>query len=563
MTESVKTLLYAGIAIALLALAIFVSLPPREPTVDANQQLYPEFADAASAARLEIVRIEEPSGKLSRFEVERSREGLWQIPSHGGYPADAAAQMTAAATSLIGLNVVGIASEVAGDQELFGVVEPTESRLEAGDKGFGMLVAFQDRKGDDLARLIVGKKVANTENQRFVRKAGQDVVYVVDLNVDKLTTNFSDWIEKDLLKISPWDIDRVQVKDYQFVVRPGGSGAEFELDPRLELTAGLDSDTNSWTVDKMVQYAKKRPVETQLKADEELNKEKLDELKTAIDNLQIVDVKAKPSGLGDDLSVDEAAFKNPELLQSMQELGFIPHQVGNKRQFLGLNGELAIGTKDGVEYLLRFGNSAGAEEGTTKEGDAKVRRYLFVSARLDNSRLKPPVLEELPAEVPVAPKAEPEADAEKKSEGACQAPDAAAQEQPATEADDAEKKEETPDETKPATSDFDLKRKQIEKENQRKVDDYNERKRKAEAKVRELNARFAGWYYVISDDEYQKIHLTRSDLIKERSGPGAEGYGVDALRELQEQGIIKPAPVPQPPAGGPGGGLPPGLNFGQ
>ncbi len=451
---------------------------------------------------------------------------------------------------------------MAGDQELFGVVEPTESRLEAGDKGFGMLVAFQDRKGDDLARLIVGKKVANTENQRFVRKAGQDVVYVVDLSVDKLTTDFSDWIEKDLLKISPWDIDRVNVKDYQFIVRAGGNGAEFELDPRLELTAGLDSDTNSWTVDKMVQYAKKRPVETQLKGDEELNKEKLDELKTAIDNLQIVDVKAKPAGLGEDLSVDDAAFKNPELLQSMQELGFIPNQVGSKRQFLGLNGELAIGTKDGVEYLLRFGNSAGAEDGTNKEGGAKVRRYLFVSARLDNSRLKPPVLEELPAEVPVAQK--PDAAPETKSDGACQAPDEAGEEKPATEAPADEKKEEAPaEEAKPTTTDFDLKRKQIEKENQRKIDDYNERKRKAEAKVRELNARFAGWYYVISDDEYQKIHLTRSDLIKERSGPGAEGFGVDALRELQQQGIIKPAPVPQPPAGGPGGGLPPGLNFGQ
>lgn len=549
MTETVKTLIYAGIAIALLGLAIFVSLPPAETsTPNIDVPLYADFKDAGDATRLEIVKVDEEKGSVSRFEVERSRDGRWVIPSHGNYPADATEQMSAAATSLINLNIVGVASEVAADQELFGVVEPTESRVEAGDKGFGMLVAFQDKKGDDLARLIVGKKVANTENQRFVRKAGQDVVYVVELNTDKLTTNFSDWIEKDLLKISPWDIDRVMIKDYQFIVRPGGNGGEFELDPRLDLVAGLDADTNSWTVDKLVQYARKRPVPSELKADEELNKEKLDELKSALDNLQIVDVKAKPEGLGSDLSVDEAALKNPEVLQSMQELGFIPNQIGNRREFLGLNGELAVGTKDGVEYLLRFGNSAGAEEGTNKSGSAKVRRYLYVSARLDNSRLKPPALEELPVEVPAAPKPE-----EPASEGACQAPDEKAEEKPA---------EEKPAEEKPATSEFDLKRKQIEKENQRKLDDYNERKRKAEAKVRELNARFAGWYYVISDDEFQKIHLTRSDLIKERTGPGAEGFGVDALRELEQQGIQKPAAATQPPAGGPGG-LPPGLDFGQ
>jgi hypothetical protein len=465
--------------------------------------------------------------------------------------------MSEAATSLINLNIIGVASEVAGDQELYGVVEPSDARLDAGDKGFGTLIAFQNRKGDDLARLIIGKKRDKTENQHFVRKAGQDPIYVVALNVDKLSTNFGDWIEKDLLKINPWDIDRVTIKDYRFILKPAEQTVD--LDPRMDLTAVLDSDSNAWIVDKLVQYSKKRPVESELRADEELNKEKLDELKSALDNLQIVDVKPKPEGLGSDLSADEAAFKNPELLQSLESLGFIPQPRGNKREFLGLNGELNVGTKEGVEYVLRFGNSAGADEGTTKTGDTKVRRYLFVTARLDQSRLKPPALQELPTEATVPP---PEKKTETPEEGnpGQDAVDPPA-EQPAT--DDAQQGDDEKKAGAPATSDFDLKRKQIEKENQRKMDEYQERMRKAEAKVRELNARFAGWYYVISDDEYQKIHLTRSDVVKERSGPGAEGFGVDAFRELRDQGPQKPEPAPQPPAGGPPGGLPPGINFGQ
>jgi hypothetical protein len=570
MTESVKTLIYTGAALLLFAGAVWVSLPPSDTSGETEAQiLYPDFQDSKEAARLEIVRVDEKRGKLDRFEVERTPTKGWVIPSHGGYPADATAQMSEAATSLINLNVVAVVSEDASKQELYGVVEPTEARLDAGDKGFGMLVAFQDRKGDDLARLVVGKKVADSDTQRFVRKAGQDAVYVVDLNVDKLTTNFGDWIEKDLLKISPWDIDRVMIKDYQFIARAGRGGFELDFDPRMELTAGIDGDANGWVVDKLIQYARKRPVETELKADEELNKEKLDDLKSALDNLQIVDVKPKPEGLAGDLSADDAAFKNPDLLQSLQSLGFVPHEEGRRKEFLGFNGELNVGTKDGVEYVLRFGSTESAEAGENKAGEAKARRYLFVTARLDNSRLKPPTLDPLPTEstVPVAPEKKDDDAQEPKEPGSPgqdvvgDAPSDEAKSDDAK-ADETKTDETKADEAKPATNDFDLKRKQIEKENQRKQDEFKERKRKAEGKVRELNARFAGWYYVISDDEFQKIHLTRNDVIKERSGPGAEGTGVDAYHELKQQGVNKPKPVPMPPAGGPPG-LPPGFGLDQ
>lgn len=81
--------------------------------------------------------------------------------------------------------------------------------------------------------------------------------------------------------------------------------------------------------------------------------------------------------------------------------------------------------------------------------------------------------------------------------------------------------------------------KRIEKENQRKLDDWQDKRGKAEEKVRELNARFADWYYVVSEDEYKKIRLTRSDLIKEGEKAAEEGFGVDAFRKLQEEGLKK------------------------
>ena len=39
----------------------------------------------------------------------------------------------------------------------------------------------------------------------------------------------------------------------------------------------------------------------------------------------------------------------------------------------------------------------------------------------------------------------------------------------------------------------------------------------AQKRVRELNGRFADWYYVVSNKEYAKIHLTREGLFQKKS----------------------------------------------
>ena len=97
----------------------------------------------------------------------------------------------------------------------------------------------------------------------------------------------------------------------------------------------------------------------------------------------------------------------------------------------------------------------------------------------------------------------------------------------------------------------------IEKENQRKLDEWNENRDKAVAKVRELNGRFADWYYVVSEDVYKQIRLSRGDLIRETEKAAEEGFGVDAFRKLEKDGLDK---TDEPPAA-PGPGLPglPGL----
>jgi hypothetical protein len=93
----------------------------------------------------------------------------------------------------------------------------------------------------------------------------------------------------------------------------------------------------------------------------------------------------------------------------------------------------------------------------------------------------------------------------------------------------------TTDEQQP--DDVQSERERITKENQRKIDERNDKIKKAEEKVQELNYRFADWYYVISEDVYKKIHLSRSDIIKETDEAKEKGSGIDAFRNIEEQGL--------------------------
>jgi hypothetical protein len=650
MNETQKTVTYIGIALV-LGIVTVLARPRQEPVSlpgIVGKQLFEKFTDPTKAAGLEVVRYVEDVGEVHTFEVAKSPTGLWSIPSHGNYPADAQDQMKEAASSLSDLTVFGVASQKPEDHQMYGVIEPNKEKLKVGDKGVGLLVAFKDEKGVNLARVIVGKtvkEVSGAADKRFVRIPGQDPVYVVKINTDKLSTKFEDWIEKDLLKVNTFDVERLRLKDYSVVPTQGGYG----IQPRSEVTASFNSADAKWKLDDMITYKGSEAIRSDLLEGEELNKEKLDALKSALADVKIVDVYRKPKGLGATLKASGDFAKDMEARRSLESRGFIL----NDNELLAANGELHALTKDGVEYVLRFGNVAGEEEGSS---EGKLNRYLFVTARVDESKFPRPELAPVPGEPAAAPPAKPSSDPdltpanpadkpaatekpaatdnppatdqpaaaepaagepakpadspaatvnpptdpsdctvnqdEKKSDAAA----AAGEDQPAKPAEpqkptdppaaadpvpQAPAKESTTSEAKPASdakekappaadtekkadtkkSDEDLAKKKLDadrdrvmKENQRKLDDWNEKKKKAEETVHELNGRFADWYYVISEDVYKKLHLSRSDIIKEGAKAADEGTGLNAFKKLKTEGLKKsdpkkpaaPPPFPMP-----------------
>jgi hypothetical protein len=56
----------------------------------------------------------------------------------------------------------------------------------------------------------------------------------------------------------------------------------------------------------------------------------------------------------------------------------------------------------------------------------------------------------------------------------------------------------------------------VERENRRREEEYDGKVKAAQKRVKELNARFADWYYIVSDAEYAKVHLGRAGVVQKK-----------------------------------------------
>ncbi len=532
MNDSTKTIAFVAIAAAVLLIAWVArpSLPLAQPEHMEGQQLFKDFTDPLAAASLEIVQYDESTATARPFKVAQVK-GRWSIPSHENYPTDAKDQLANAASALMDLKVMRVVSDNPGDHAEYGVVEPGAN---GSTTGVGTRITVRDKDDKPLLNLIVGKEVPDRPGLRYVRRGGEDPVYVVNLSTDKLTSKFEDWIEKDLLKMSSFDVQGFQIQDYTVVNLGGG---QLAMDPRSRMAIVYSDNDPKWKLDKFELYDKGKNdyVLSKLAPDEELNTTKLDAMKSALDDLKIVDVSRKPAGLSSDLKAAGQMEANRETFQSLKSRGFYLVPVGKSYELFSNKGDIRVLMKDGVEYVLRFGEIAGAasEQKSKDKKDAKkdgkkaeasdgpgVNRYLFVMAEFNPDAIPKPELEALPKD------------------------DAADAKKPEDKKADAKKDGKPSDAKKDAKDEKKAERERIEKDNKRKQDEYQEKIKKGQEHVKELNARFADWYYVISDDVYKRIHLTRDEIIKkkDKKEDGKKDEAKDA-HEGHDHGQL-PAMVP-------------------
>ncbi len=319
--------------------------------------------------------------------------------------------------------------------------------------GRGKRVTLKGKNEQVLADFIIGKELEDRQNFRFVRIPGQKRVYAARMEID-ISTKFEDWIDKDLLQVVSFDIDEIVLNDYSINERTQ------RVDIRDTVT--LNKVDGEWEMDSKA-------------GNREVDSSKASALVAAIDELNIVGVRPKPPGVSETLERVEMGLPLSQTdVLSLQSKGYYFTYDG---RLLSNEGELVARTSKGIVYTLRFGEilygrgeaiTAGTDESDDQESGPGENRYLFITAELD-----PDLLPEPP---------------------------------------------------KPGNTDFEGKPEDdwtdADRDNKERFDKHQEWENsvsEGETLASELSSRFAKWYYVISADSFEKIHLSREDLTKESS----------------------------------------------
>lgn len=477
MNDVARTALYLGGAAILVGIAALArpSVSTEAIWEDEGEPFYAEFTDPLVAASLEVIDYDEETGSARPFKVE-IRDGRWRIPSHYDYPADGEERLAAAAAAVIDLRKDFVRSDRREDHVALGVVDPLDDTTPT-LVGRGQRIVLRDARGDELAAFIFGKPIEGRDGYRCVRLPGQKRTYGVRAELD-VSTRFADWIDADVLGVEGAELARIVVNDYSIDESSGSVRSEGTI--HLARTGTGWSD---WSLDELPEG---RAIDFAAAS----------AFVGALTDLKIVGVRPKPAGLSADLVATQGLRMDAVTEMSLRSRGYFVAQDG---RLLSNEGEVLAGTKDGVLYVLRFGEvlygsglevSAGSEiddpddvadaEASPEPGSAE-NRYLFVTAQFD-----PALLGEEPTP-PSAPRPAEEAPEPADDADGPPAPDADARAA-----------------QRAAWSAYDAARAT-----------WDARIAEGRAKAERLNARFAPWYYVIPADDFRTLRPDLESLTRE------------------------------------------------
>ena len=409
------------------------------------------------------------------------------------------------------------------------MLDPTQE-AKAGERGMGTLVTFAGENDKKLAELIVGKEIPDQPPQpdqtrlHYVRLRGQDPVYRVGIDAGKFSTKFEEWIERDLLKMQASRIKAITIRDLDIVADPQPRPA---VKGQVELKHDDNATDERWSL-------------ADLKPGEKLEEAKLNDLRNALSELKIVDVHKKPEALAGLLGGKSERQPSPvdrlKVQASLEKHGFL---ILPEFGIVPSDGVVAVQMEDGLEYALFFGGVASLtadqseagrkqgdkkksesekEDGAKTEGEEKDKaalsnRYVFVSVQFNQDLVKKPEIKPLPGEplLPVDAAA-----GQEKKEGDAKAAKAKPADKPKKAAlgDSIKELRRLTDEGLIDQAEWEHQHKQVERANQQAQEKYDSDLKAARKKEKDLNERFADWYYVIDDQVYKKIRLKRTDVVK-------------------------------------------------
>ncbi len=371
-----------GVLAGIISVVAAAFYPWPEPVVEndmVGKPLFEEY-DASSVRSISITRYDTERNGLDRIELRRSGE-KWLIPARKNFLATNVGQISLAINALNNCTVLENRSIDQQDHIEYGVVDPMQYEASTNRSSLGTKIVLEDRNKRELASLIVGSSVRSEAQQsaqkNFVRIPGQPSVYVVEIQPQALSTDFTDWVSPNLLQLrNDTKLSSVEVKNY-----------------RIEADK-LSSDPRNWSYDANVDIAKQEyglripaPGSSELKVVEasKNNIAKLNEIGKYLGKIRFTDVEKKSKAAATMLRRNR--LKNdPAALASLKEFGFA--QIGTEPafEFDAMGGEVIVRTADGVAVSILIGSLL---ENPTS-GDLTLNQYVMLHASVDESLLPLP-----------------------------------------------------------------------------------------------------------------------------------------------------------------------------
>lgn len=393
MNEAAKTtgfVLVAGLMLALAVLTFWANQPPQiSDFSNVGQPFFENFSGGNQAESLEVFALD-AAGKQRQFSVKKSN-GLWTIPSHYNYPAEAAERLASTAASLIGLTREALAGRLPSEHERLGVVDPT-SDAASDPEAAGTRLVLKDRTGEVLVDFIVGKKLDATadrggadpfkdkslQTRYYVRRSDENQTYQVGLQLE-LSTKFTDWIDERLLGIESRQLKTLTVDQYELreqALDPLGQQVRLTMIPGTILEFSRENGFGPWNLAGM-------------NADTEtMDASKINNFTNTVTGLKIAGVRPKyryekQQLLTADLKLNRIPEleQNPEafelaltkMQQELSEYGFnVAPNPKNQEELMLVSeqGELTFGTEQGIRYYLNFGKPVTGDEAAIEIGSS-------------------------------------------------------------------------------------------------------------------------------------------------------------------------------------------------
>ena len=342
-----------------------------------NEPLFAEY-EAQDVDAIEIESFDREKERLQRIQLSR-KETSWVIPEKENFLVTNAGLVAAALGALQDCVVLQEISNQESDQEKYGVVEPAKANRDV--IGVGRLIRLKNRRGEDIASLIVGLSTRES-GQCFVRVPGQPQIYVVEFNPLILQTDFSAWVDGDLMRIlgnrNQSAVALIDIQYYRINTEENQASASDEPEKKYIYRVRIYQGKKNYLFDLWVPDEQEQLPERPAQKGIPVPQEVLQQILGAYAQGRVQDVRKTTRRISSAMQNPQAS-DNEKWFQPLADNGFFYTGMNNgQHQFDAANGEIAFTFEDGSRIRIHLGGLAGI--GLFEMG--KISRHLFLSAEV-------------------------------------------------------------------------------------------------------------------------------------------------------------------------------------